>query len=486
MRAAIAIALVSLLGCRVGPGREDLQRQIQTALDESFGAELFEVSDLSRRGHYSYDAEGDEREHVLVYYDARIRFVRDHLLSDWSKLNVGSLISVLGATPNGVEGVKPEGNKTGDLVEARGAFAFARAGDCWERTRFRSAEKSGRSPASIDKDKLPYRQHLKQLGELGATLHAKQREQEIQALTGELARLLSAAERRKARGDGSYTLATGGEAGEYFRQGTTLARLLSKAGHPAKAFASSGSAENCRLVARGEVEFAYAQNDIAAMAHRGSDLFAGEVPAPRLRALSSLYPEAVHVVVAAGGDIVKLGDLRGRRVDIGPEGSGSRINAVEVLAAAGLGLGDLAAVQGRAPRDAVADLERGAVDAVIITSAFPAPQLASVAEGLRLLPLDDVAVEALRGRSPHLISLWIPEKTYAGMDQGCRTVGVTAMLVARDDASAERVERLLSTLFGNVEQMARDSDKAFLISRERARDGLSIPLHPAAEAFLAR
>ena len=99
--------LCALAGCRKGPDRDTLASQIQARLDRNFQGGVFKVVDLARKGHYAYREEGDDAERLLVYYNAELELLRDYRLSDWDKPNVGSLISVLGATANGVTGVKP-------------------------------------------------------------------------------------------------------------------------------------------------------------------------------------------------------------------------------------------------------------------------------------------------------------------------------------------------------------------------------------------
>ena len=59
-------------------------------------------------------------------------------------------------------------------------------------------------------------------------------------------------------------------------------------------------------------------------------------PVTTLRALGSLFPEPIHLVVAAGSPIREVADLRGKRVDIGLPSSGTRYDAVMVLEAYGL------------------------------------------------------------------------------------------------------------------------------------------------------
>jgi len=483
---AAVVSLFLLAGCRNGPRRSDVQASIQTTLDESFSPGLFRIRHLKRRGHYPYTPEGDERDHVLVYYDAELELARDHTLSDWDALNVGSLISVLGATPKGVKGVKAEGNEAGDVLHVHGAAAFAKEGDGWQRSRFVEQKKKRGEPAPSDIKELPHRRKMEQIAELGKKLHVKAGREDLRHLTEELERVRAATERRIWKRDGVVTISTGNEAGEYHRQGAVLAELLSEENTKSRALPSSGSIENVGLVEGKEVPFAYCQNDIVHMAYKGTGLFKRQIPMQRLRALTTLYPEAVHVVARQDRGISAVAGLKGRKVDVGVAGSGGRINAVEVLEAAGLGLHELGAVQGKSTPQALADLERGHVDAIIFTSAFPNPLLRDLAQKVPLvvLPVQADALVRLQERSPFIIEIQLPKKTYPGMGGDRTTAGVTAMLIAHDAVPDEWVTNVLETLFSYVDRLSEGSPPAYLISREKAKTGLSVPLHPAAKRWL--
>ena len=116
-------------------------------------------------------------------------------------------------------------------------------------------------------------------------------------------------------------IAGGSADGEYARVAPLLAAELIATGARARAVASGGSNENLRLLRAGKVDVALAQNNVAAQALLGTEPFAELGPYYDLQALASLFPEPVHIIVAAGSDITGLKDLVGKRVDIGIRGS---------------------------------------------------------------------------------------------------------------------------------------------------------------------
>ncbi len=66
------------------------------------------------------------------------------------------------------------------------------------------------------------------------------------------------------------------------------------------------------------------------------------------------------------------------------------------------------------------------------------------------------------------------------------TLGLTAMIVTTAATPDALVSELLERIFASIEAVEEAEFHASFISRQTARVGVSIPLHPAAEAYLDR
>ena len=148
-----------------------------------------------------------------------------------------------------------------------------------------------------------------------------------------------------------FRIATGSSAGTYFPIGSIIAGAISSppgsracaqggscgvAGMIAVAQTTHGSVQNIELIAKRQVESGFSQADVAYWAFYGEAMFANKGRHPELRALANLYPELVHIVVRADSDINAIAGLAGRRISLGAEGSGTRMDASAILAAYGL------------------------------------------------------------------------------------------------------------------------------------------------------
>ncbi|HEY8371005.1 MAG TPA: TAXI family TRAP transporter solute-binding subunit, partial [Thermodesulfobacteriota bacterium] len=115
-----------------------------------------------------------------------------------------------------------------------------------------------------------------------------------------------AAGARPAAGLTFFAIATGGTGGTYYPLGGMLAQLLSNQVKDLVVTAQAGNASvaNILLIGRGEIESAFAQNDIAYWAYTGKGLepFRGR-PVVNIRHVASLYPEHVHLVATRASGI---------------------------------------------------------------------------------------------------------------------------------------------------------------------------------------
>ena len=131
---------------------------------------------------------------------------------------------------------------------------------------------------------------------------------------------------------------------------------------------SEGSVDNAWLLARGEADYAIVQGDVAAAAVAGEDVFARGGRWRSCARSAGCFPRRFTSSCCADSPIRDVADLRGRRVDIGTPASGTRFDAVAVLAAYGLKPADLVEAREDGLTAAIARLRRGQIDALFATA----------------------------------------------------------------------------------------------------------------------
>lgn len=191
---------------------------------------------------------------------------------------------------------------------------------------------------------------------------------------------------------------------------------------------------------------------MAADARRGRGRWEDPVD---LAALTRSYDSFVHLVVRADSGLRAVTDLRGRRVGLGAQGSGTRGISGHVLQSAGLTTDDVEPVTETLQRAADA-LAEGEIDAFFFVSGLPNTavlQLSREVE-IRLLPLDRIAPRLIRDHGPEFSRSSIPASTYE-LPGPVETVSVQNHLLVRPDFDAALAYAVTRVIF--EEQPAVDA-----------------------------
>jgi TRAP transporter TAXI family solute receptor len=254
----------------------------------------------------------------------------------------------------------------------------------------------------------------------------------------------------------------------------------------AVAQATQGSMENLRLVNGKQLESGFAQADLAAMAYSGTGAFANEGAMPRLRAIASLFPEALHVVVRVDSPIRSIDGLAGKVVAVGEAGSGTAVNAKVLLAAAGFGDSDVIRKNLR-PSQAAEEMKAGTVDALVLAGSYPVPAIAELATALpiRLVPVAGDLAAKLEQQFSFYTPATIPAGSYRNVDTDTPSVGFYALWVVGADADTALIYDITHAVWseGAAKLFAAIGPIGKQIRLLDALKGVSLPLHPGAERF---
>jgi TRAP transporter TAXI family solute receptor len=311
--------------------------------------------------------------------------------------------------------------------------------------------------------------------------------QDEEVISEELDRAVKAINARIQRRKHIYTIASGPEEGEYYPIIEAIVSHIIKMGAKAKIRnqETEGSVSNSWLIGRKEVDYALIQSNVAAMAVAGEGPFAQGGAVTSLRALGSLFPEPVQIIVSASSPIRTVAALRGKKVDIGMPNSGTHHDALQVLGAYGLGVKDLVEVREKGLEDAAGRLGAGRLDAFFVTVGAPTRELHKLAtrRKIRLLSLDNSVIERLVTENTGLIRITLPANTYPEQTEQVTTVSATALLVTHSDAPQAEVSLLLKLIFEKTDYLTTASAQGAKISKRNGLRGITIAVHPGANQY---
>ena len=298
-----------------------------------------------------------------------------------------------------------------------------------------------------------------------------------------------------------FRIGAAATAGSFFEIGGVLASAISKPadslpcveggscgvpGLVAVAEATQGSVANLRMVGSGQIESGIAQSDVVSWAFAGTGVFADEGPIKKLRAIASLFPESLHVVVRAAGPLQTLADLKRRRISLGQTGSGTLADARTVLTAIGLTEHDLSAEYLRSGT-AAAELSDGSLDGFFLIGGVPIPAVRALAATtpIRLIGIPDEVLSKMHEKYGPYDRSVIPADTYPGVGAATSTIGFHALWIVSADASDELIFAITKALWNEATRRLLDTHDPIGrdVRLEHALDGLPLPLHPGALRF---
>jgi hypothetical protein len=198
----------------------------------------------------------------------------------------------------------------------------------------------------------------------------------------------------------------------------------------------------------------------------------------------------VHLVVPRSSRVRSVADLKGRRVAVGPGGSGVRLVAEHVLTAAGLdprkdimplseGIGTMPGL-----------LERNEIDAFFWSGGLPTSAVTELSKhfAIRLVPIGSDLVAKLHaqgGASRYYRGAVMPADAYPEAQQGSsvQTVAVANLLMTREDMNADLTEKLTRTVIGSRDRIGAQVHAAQLVDLRTAIYTDPLRLHEGARRY---
>ena len=280
-------------------------------------------------------------------------------------------------------------------------------------------------------------------------------------------------------------LGTGGTSGTYYALGADIASLWMNniADLDVTVQPTDASKDNIIFIEDGEIDLATVQNDAMAYAYAGNEFYGNEV-FDGFYAIGTLYPEAVQCVVAADSDIVTIADLKGKNVSVGAQGSGTYMNAEQILAAGGLTMADINPQYLSFAESATA-FQDGQIDAAFLTSGVPNTAIVEITtkSPVRVLAPSETEWAFLNENYEYYVPYTIAAGTYEGMTEDAVVPAVMATLIVDKDADADLVYELTKVLFEQTNDLTHA--KKAEISAAAAVNGVPTPFHAGAARYYA-
>jgi TRAP transporter TAXI family solute receptor len=193
-------------------------------------------------------------------------------------------------------------------------------------------------------------------------------------------------------------MATGPEGGTYYELGERYRAALARSGVEVRLVPTSGSVENLAklLDPHSGVGFALIQGGIA-----------GAGAASELESLGTMFYEPCWWFRRAEVEGVGVASLRGRKISIGPEGSGTRALSLKLLTSVGIDErnSELLAL---APRETAEKLLAGEIDVAFLIASWDSPVVRQLIADSRITLSGYPRADAFVALNPFLSKLTVP------------------------------------------------------------------------------
>jgi TRAP transporter TAXI family solute receptor len=249
---------------------------------------------------------------------------------------------------------------------------------------------------------------------------------------------------------------------------------------------TGGSAFNINTIKGGELDFGLAQSDVHYNALKGLAQFKDGGAYADLRSVYSVHPEPFTVLARKDLNVTNFEQLKGKRVNVGNPGSGTRASMDELLEALGWKISDFSLASELKADEHGPALCDNKIDAFFYGVGHPSANIQdpTTSCGAKLVSITGPAVDKLIAGKPYYAKATIPSGMYANNPQPTQTYGVLATMVTSAKTPDDVVYALVKATFDNFEEFKKLHPAfANLKPEEMVQNGLSAPLHPGAAKY---
>lgn len=280
-------------------------------------------------------------------------------------------------------------------------------------------------------------------------------------------------------------MGTGSQGGTYYPLGQEMANVWNKNIENVNVTAteSGASVENLAKISNGQFDLGMTVNLTAYSAYKGEGDFNGK-KVENMAFIGHIYPEVLQVVTRESTGINSIEDLKGKRIAIGPPGSGTQAATKIILEAHGIKDGDYEAYQ-EGFGDAKSKLQDGTIDASFGLLGLPDSgfdELQAAVKDVKLLSLNPDKLGIIEEKSGY-VPYTIKAGVYEWLKEDIQTVSAFAILMANTDkVNDDLAYQLTKVMLENVDQNTHPQSKH--MTKENALNGLGdLPIHPGAEKY---
>ncbi len=280
------------------------------------------------------------------------------------------------------------------------------------------------------------------------------------------------------------TLMTGPQGGVWVPLGGQLKSMWEKAIPGLSVTATPGAGiANVRGVDEGKAQVGFGNSSTTV------DGLAGNAPYPKkvtkVCQMANLYPQYFQVIALADAKVNGFADMKGKSVVTQPKGNTGELLTNIVLGLNGLNYQSLSKINYQSYTDAVSMMKDGHAQVFTLGTTIPASSVMDLASArdIKVVPVDDKTMGALRKQNPGYQKLIVKAGTYPKQTADVPMIGYSAHLVVSCDLPEQTVYTMTKAVAANIADMASvNKAMAGVTPKDMAAD-IGVPFHPGALKF---
>jgi TRAP transporter TAXI family solute receptor len=202
--------------------------------------------------------------------------------------------------------------------------------------------------------------------------------------------------------------------------------------------------------------------------------------------LANLYPQYFQVVATADAKVNSFADLKGKSLVTQSKGNTAEALTAMVLELNGMSYQSLARTSFQASyTDAVSMIKDGHAQVFTLGTTAPASAVMDLASArdVKLVPVDDKTMAALKNANPGYNKLIIKAGTYPKQDKDVPVIGYSTHIVTACDLPEDTVYQMTKAMAENVDAMAAVVKAISGLTPKDMAIDIGVPLHKGAAKY---
>lgn len=247
----------------------------------------------------------------------------------------------------------------------------------------------------------------------------------------------------------SFSIGTGGKTAVFYPTGKALCTVYNKYyDNSCNAISTKGSKYNLDHIILDDLDTGISQTELQYNYYNYQNHQA-------LRTIIPLHTEALTIAVAKDSKIKSFDDLKGKKVNIGNIGSGSRVFTEQIISIKGWSLNDFKKIYEKSSMHISDLICGGEVDAIIYFIGHPNKIFQEIKDcGGRLISLSRKEIKSFSTISKSITKTKITKHLY-NYPEDTKTIGIPIVLSTTEKLPAKHAYNLAKMLFEHKDELSK-------------------------------